>query len=174
MKILRDRRGFTLTELLIVSACVGVVGMIAAALFTHVSRFDRQVSARQQIQRDARVSLSSIERDVAQARGRTIVIDREDSAQPPYSRLTFSSHDGRTVTFYQKGTTLYRRVVRSGTTSRSIVATGLRQLLFTYPRSENSALVAISATFERSTSVSGRKSLQLAMSRVRVQNPEAY
>lgn len=166
--------GFTLVEAVITSACTGLLALVASSMFLQINRFDRQVSARQQIQRDARVSLSSIERDVSQARGRTIVIDREDADQPPYSRLTFSSHDGRTVTFYQKGSALYRRVVRSGSTSKSIVATGLRQVLFTYPRSENSALIAISATFERATYGSGKKSLQLALSRVRIQNPDAY
>lgn len=166
--------GFTLVEALVVAAGLGVVSMISANFFLQVTRFDRQVSARQQNQRDARVTLSGIEREISQARGRTVVIDRLDASQPPYSRLTFSGHDGRTVAYYQKGVSLYRRVTKGASTTNSMIATGLRQVLFSYPMSENSALVSVSVTFERATYGSGKKSLQLAVSKVRIQNPDAY
>lgn len=170
----RSRRGFTLTEVLIFAAMAGIVSLAASGLFLHATRFNRQASARSQNQRDARVSLLTIERELSQARGRTIVIDRLDASQPHYSRIAFSLFDGRTVTVYQKGTKLYRQVSKGGVTSRSLVATGLRQAVFSYPMSDNSSLVSIGLTFERGTYEGASKSLQLSLARVRIQNADAY
>lgn len=156
------------------SAVIGMVSVVIATLILQVTRFDRQTSARGQVQQAARVSLSAMEREVAQARGRTIVIDRLDAAQPPYSRMTFSGADGRTVSFYQDGGRLFRSVTKAGVTTKSVVAADLRQVVFSYPASDNASLISISATFERGTYQGSTKSMQLSLAKVRIQNPDAY
>lgn len=168
------RRGFTLVEAVMASAGMGMILIVISSLLLQVTRFNRQVSARGEVQRSARVALSAMEREVSQARGRTIVIDRLDAAQPPYSRMSFSGPDGRTVSFYQSGTRLLRRVTAAGGTNTSVLASDLRQVVFAYPSSDNSALLSIGVTFERGTYQGSSKSLQLALSKVRIQNPDAY
>lgn len=174
MAVTNRRLGFTLVEAVMTAAVAGVVGITAASLFFQVSRFQRSARARAEVQRDARVSLELIEREAAQGRGHTIVIDRLDASQPPYSRLTFSTFDGRTVSFYQQGQTLFQSVTRGGATSTTRLARGLREALFSYPRSDDPSLLAIALTFERSTYQSGSKSLELSLAKVRVQNGDAY
>lgn len=169
-----NRSGFSMVEAVMVSSAIGIVAMIASSLFLQAGRVNRQISARAQIQRDARTCLLTIERELSQARGRTIVIDRFDGSQPPYSRLSFSLFDGRSVSVYQKGDKLYRRVVAPSGTSTVLIATGLRQLVFSYPMSDNTALVSIGLSFERDTYDREKKSLQLSLARVRVQNADSY
>lgn len=168
------RRGFTLVEAVMASVASGMLLLVVSSMFLNITRFNRQASATGEVQRSARVALSAMEREVAQARGRTVVIDRFDAAQPPYSRLTFTGHDGRTVAFYQKGTRLLRRVTLGGSASTSIISSDLRQVTFSYPSSDNAGLISIGVAFERGTYQGLKKSLQLSVAKVRVQNPNAY
>jgi Tfp pilus assembly protein FimT len=171
---LKSRPGFTLIEAVMTAAAAGVLFLVAGALILQITRFNRQVGAHEKIQRDARVALAGIEREIAQARGHTVVIDRYDVNQPPYSRLTFSGVDDRTVSYYQQGTKLLRRVVKGGVSDTVLVADGLRQVTFSYPMSENSTLVSLSVAFERATYGEASKSFQLSLGRVRIQNPDAF
>jgi type II secretory pathway pseudopilin PulG len=168
-----NRRGFTLAEALLATAALGMISLVASALLLNTIRFDKQARARAGIQADARVCIEGITRELAQARGHTIAIDRYDASQPPYSRLTFSQTDGRTVSYFQRGPKLYRKVTAGAAVSTVLVADGLRQAAFSYPRSDTSGLVAISVTFERSAGQAA-KSLEVSLSHVRVQNPDAF
>jgi prepilin-type N-terminal cleavage/methylation domain-containing protein len=167
------QRGFTLAEAMIASAALGMISLVAGTLLLNTSRFNTQASARAAIQRDARICVEGISRELAQARGHTIVVDRYDAGQPPYSRLTFSQTDGRTVSYYQRGRGLYRKMIVGASVSTVLVADGLRQAAFSYPRSDNAGLVAISVAFERANA-SSTKALELSLSHVRVQNPDAF
>lgn len=166
--------GFTLIEAVMSAAVLGMVFLVGSTLFLQLTRFNQQARARSEIQRDARVDLALIEREIAQARGRTIVIDRLDADQPPYSRMSFSGFDGRSVAFYQKGRGLFRKVVSPSGTDTTLLATGLRQALFTYPRSDDTDLIAVGLTFERNSYEGRKKTLLLSVSKVRVQNGDAY
>lgn len=167
---LRTKKGFTIVELLIASALVGVISLVAATLLPRVLRFDSQVAARASVARDARESLGVIVQELAQARGHTVVIDRYDSGQPPYSQATFSTVDGRTVTYYQRGSRLYRRVGAS----TALVATGLRQVAFSYPMSDQTSLVSLAVTFEQAAGDGSAKSLELSSVKVRLPNADSY
>lgn len=169
-----NKGGFTLVEAVMTAGAAGIVALIAASMMLQVTRFDRQVSARAGVQRDSRISLEVIERELSQARGRSILIDRYDADQPPYSRVTFGTLDGRTISYYQRGSRLYRRLLVNGAPSTAVVATGLRRVVFSYPMSDAAALVSIGLTFERKTYQGRDKSLQLSLAKVRVQNPDAY
>jgi type II secretory pathway pseudopilin PulG len=167
---LRDRRGFTITELLLAAAAAGMISVVSASLLMRVIRFNSQVTARATVTRDARASLQVLEQELAQARGHTVVIDRYDASQPPYSQATFTTVDGRAVTYYQRGSRLYRR--RGPSTS--VVATGLRQVVFTYPMSDATGLLSLAVTFERAAGDGGTKTLELSSVKVKVQNADSF
>ena len=158
-------RGYTLTEMLIVVAIVGIVMTIGPSLLKDITRFSRMNTARVETQRSARVTLSQINRTLRQAQSSTIVISQE-IGQPPCSRIAFSTIDGRDVAYFQRGTEL--RMVTGG--SEGLLAEGLRYLAFTHPRTDDGAIVSVSLTFERATYEGGTKALQMAIEKVRIMN----
>jgi type II secretory pathway pseudopilin PulG len=171
---MKGKAGFTIVEGLIAAAVTGMLITAATGVFMGVMRFHRQASARAEVQRDSRVGLELIQREVAQARGHTIVIDRFDAAQPPYSRITFSTFDGRTLTFYQKGTRLLLKTIKGTAIFTAPIASNLREVIFSYPRSDAPDLVAVSMTFEKTTYQGNQKSLELGLANIRIENGDAY
>lgn len=170
---LRCRRGHTLVEMMVTVAIVGVVVLGMSGVLAFINRFHRQASARYAVQRNARVSLDVIQRFLSEARGRSIVIDRFNASQPVYSRIGFTDIDGRFHEFYQDGSRLMKKTV-SGTEVRLIVlARGLRQAVFSYPSSGSARLVSIALSFEEAGSAKSSQAFQLAVNRVRIQNPDA-
>ncbi len=158
-------RGWTLTELLMTVAVVGILASVAAPILVQFQRFYRLTDAKTRIQRDVRQSLDQINRFLRQAYASTIVIDQA-GGQPPYSRITFTMVDGKSVQYFQEGTTLYGVV--SGVTTK--MSENLRYIAFTFPRSDDSTIISVSMTMERSTYNLQTKALQLSIEKVRVMN----
>ena len=160
--------GYTLTELMLVVAILGIVFGLASAMLIQMTRFYRQNRARIAIQRDARTSLDLINRNLRQAKAGTIVVDQV-TGEPPYSRITFDrfTPDGGTATmsFYQQGNTLY--MVRGGTKA---ISKNLRYMGFTYPRTDVDTIISVSLTTETGTYESQTKALQLSVEKVRIMN----
>lgn len=166
----RARKGYTLIELMIVVAILGVIVSAAPRLFTGIYRFTRMITARAEIQKNARASLSNINRGLRQAQASSIVIDQV-SGMPPHSRITFTRYkpDGstETVSYYQSGRKLY--ISTNGAAGKK-VADDLRYIAFTYPKSDDAYIISISVTFERATYEGATKALQMAVEKVRIMN----
>jgi len=159
-----NRRGYTLTEAMLVVAIVGIVFALGPAILIQMTRFFRQTRARIEIQRDARNVLDLINRNLRQAKASTVVVDAA-GGQPPYSRASFTRAQGNALTFYQQGTTLY--MVSGGTKA---ISGNLRYLAFTYPRSDDDNIVSVSIAMETGTFESKTKALQLSVEKVRIMN----
>ncbi len=168
IKLFRLRAGYTLTELIMTVAILGILFGLAPQLLIQMTRVFRQNQARISIQREVRNSLDLINRNLRQAQAGTIIIDQASGA-PPYSRITFDrfTPDGGTATmsFYQQGNTLY--MVRGGTKA---ISTNLRYLGFTYPRTDDDTIVSVSVTTEAGTYEAQTKTLQLSVEKVRIMN----
>jgi len=166
----RPRKGYTLMELMIVVAILGVIVSAAPRLFTGIYRFTRMITAKAEIQKNSRASLSNINRGLRQAQASSIVIDQL-SGMPPHSRITFTRYkpDGTTevVSYYQSGKKLY---MSTGGAAGKKVADDLRYIAFTYPKSDDGYIISISVTFERATYEGAAKALQMAVEKVRVMN----
>ncbi|MBI4397452.1 MAG: prepilin-type N-terminal cleavage/methylation domain-containing protein, partial [Elusimicrobia bacterium] len=67
MKDMRNSSGFTLAELMVVVAIMGIVFGIAPKVLMSTYRFFRLSMARSEIQRDARASLDLMNRRLRQA-----------------------------------------------------------------------------------------------------------
>ncbi|MBI4054712.1 MAG: prepilin-type N-terminal cleavage/methylation domain-containing protein [Elusimicrobia bacterium] len=160
----RDAKGYTLTELMLVVAILGVLAMIGPRIYIGVTRFFRLTQARVEIQREARGALDLINRNLRQARASMVVID-QISGQPPYSRIEFTQAGGKTMKFYQQEKSLY--LVDVGTRA---LTENLRYIAFTYPRTDDDQIVSVSVTLEKETYEGGAKALQLSVEKVRIMN----
>lgn len=163
----RTASGWTLTELMIVVAIVGILITLAPNILIQMTRFFRQNRARVEIQRDARTALDIINRNLRQAKASTVTVSQQ-SGQPPYSRIDFTKYQGTatvTMAFYQSGTSLF--MVGGGTRTLS---KNLRYMTFTYPRSDDDNIVSVSITMETGSYQGLTKALQLSVEKVRIMN----
>lgn len=172
----RSGKGFSLVELMITVALVGILMGIGPNLLLNLIRFFRLNMARAKVQQKARVCLDLINRNLRQATQSTIVVSNR-SGQPPYSWITFTLSAGSgTATagqiavgnygFYQEGTNL--NYMKNGSTTT--IADDLRYVAFTYPETDNSGIVSVSMTFQEATYAGYTKALQLSIEKVRVMN----
>lgn len=162
---LRSTRGYTLTEVMLTVAIVGVVAAMSAPLLIQMTNFWSQTSARNDIQRDVRACLDQVNRFTRQAQAGTVVIDSA-SGQPPASRLTFTTVGGAVVSFYQSGNKLY--MSNAGTVS--MLSQRIAYIAFTYPRTDDTSLISVAITTQAPTYKGGRKALQLSVQKVRIMN----
>ncbi|MBI4057589.1 MAG: prepilin-type N-terminal cleavage/methylation domain-containing protein [Elusimicrobia bacterium] len=157
-------RGYTLAEMMIVVAIIGVIFTLGPNLMVQTIRFFQLSRARIEIQRDGRESLDIINRNLRQARSSTVTVDQV-TGQPPFSRIRFTTIDGRTMIFYQQNKNLYQ--IEGGTKTLS---GNLRYIGFTYPRSDDATILSVAITMEKETYQGGAKALQLSVQKVRVMN----
>ena len=157
-------------ELMIVVAILGVIVSAAPRMFTGIYRFTRMITAKAEIQKNARGTLSNINRGLRQAQSSSILVDQV-SGMPPHSRITFQRYktDGSTevVSYYQSGKKLY---MSTNLAAGKKVCDDLRYIAFTYPKSDDSYIISISVTFEKATYEGAAKALQMAVEKVRVMN----
>jgi prepilin-type N-terminal cleavage/methylation domain-containing protein len=107
--VLRDQRGFTLTELLVVTA---VLGMILAGIVLVQQRGQEAYlfgSHRVEVQQNNRAALEMMIRELRSAQSVTAI--------PSATDLTFRDENGNTVRYQISGTTLNRAVTPAGTTT---------------------------------------------------------
>jgi prepilin-type N-terminal cleavage/methylation domain-containing protein len=160
-----NRRGYTLTELMIVVAIIGTVSTVGPLLLTQLQNFFLMTTARNEIERDARNSLDMINRTLRQGVDGTMVIDTPTS-QGPYSRIRFKHMDGRYVEFRQNGNQLIMIIDKT----TSILTSNLVYIAFTFPRTDNPTIVSVSLTMGKAIQLGRRKVLELTVQQVRVMN----
>lgn len=165
-KLTLNKAGFTLTEMMIAVAILGIIGSMAAGYLTQVVRFWKINQARVEIQRDARSVLALINRQLRQGKKSTIRINQLSSSQPPHSKITFNDADDKTYSFFQENNQL-KWAVGSST---KVLSENLRYLAFTMTRTDDFSIVSMASTFEKATFDEKTKALQLSVEKVRVMN----
>jgi len=166
VKRISGRRGFTLTEAMITVAIVSILATVSAQLLLQVNRYFILSQARLDVQREARAAMYVINRSLRQAQSNTILIDRQSSSQPFYSRITFTKIQGSTMSFHQSGTSL----IRTEGGRSSTLTKNLRYLAFSFPRSDDLTIVSVATTLEKTIYEGRKKALHMASEKVRVMN----
>lgn len=163
-------KGFTLMEVMMTVAIMAIVVGVGPTIMTNVIRFWQVQRARAHVQKNARISLDLVNRNLRQSSSATVLISQRPG-QPPYSWIRFEIDKGTgpalgTYGAYQEGKNL--NFMKNGATST--IADNLKYLAFTYPRSDNSGIISVSMTFEEETFSGRKKALQLSIEKVRVMN----
>lgn len=161
------RTGFTMTELLIVVAIVGVLFGLAPAIFVQVNRFIQLNTARLALQREARLTMATINRNLRQAQQGTIQISQL-SGQPYYSSISFTRIDNTDYNFTQQGTNLIMTTANPSTTK--ILSENLRYLAFAPPRAEDLSIISVALTLEKKIYEGKSKALHMASEKVMIMN----
>ncbi len=169
---MNNKRGFTLIELMIVIAIVGVVSVITTNYMVNITRFFRISQARIEIQRDARRCIDLINRNARQSSASTVIVSRFNSSQPPWSMIEFTDIKGTQWKFYQNGTNFYMSVKKTTDLSFNTqkIAENLRALIFAYPRLDDDTIISISICFEKATYEGHAKALQMSVEKIRIMN----
>jgi prepilin-type N-terminal cleavage/methylation domain-containing protein len=165
MRKLRSRAGYSLAEVMMVVAIIGILATTIPAMVIQMQNFFMMTSARYEIQRDARTTLDTVNRYLRQAVATTVIMDTP-AGQGPFSRIRFRHIDGRYMEFRQQGSKLIQ-VIGTATSS---VSNNLIYIAFTYPHTDDVSIISVSITMGKSIQLGRRKVLELTIQKVRVMN----
>jgi len=165
MRKLKSRLGYTVTELMMVVAIIGILATVVPTMLIQMQNFFLMTSARYEIQRDARTTLDTVNRYMRQAVATTVVMDTP-TGQGPYSRIRFRHVDGRYMEFRQQGSKLIQVI----DTAQSVVSNNLIYIAFTYPHTDDTSIISVSITMGKNIQLGRRKVLELTIQKIRVMN----
>ena len=162
---IRDRRGYSLVEVMMVVAIIGILATVVPTMVIQMQNFFLMTSARYEIQRDARTTLDTVNRYMRQAVATSVVMDTP-AGQGPFSRIRFRHVDGRYMEFRQSGSNLVQVIG----TAESIVSKNLIYIAFTYPHTDDTSIISVSITMGKAIQLGRRKVLELTIQKIRVMN----
>ncbi len=160
------RRGYTLVELMVVSAIVALLASLGASLLMKINVFFSQSVAKIETQRDLRNTMDLMTREIRQGKSSTVVLSRNDASQPPYSKITFQKVSGETISFWQSG----RSFFMSKNSQSTLLTKNLRSLIFSYPSTDVSSLITVALSMEKTGGSRGNHGLQMGGETVRILN----
>jgi prepilin-type N-terminal cleavage/methylation domain-containing protein len=165
------RSGYSLVEVMMVVAILGIISSVGAGILLQANRYFIFTKTRGDLQREARAAMYVVTRELRQAQSNSIVIDRLANNQPFFSRITFSKFGGSTVSFAQNGKQLLMMVGNCHTTSCGRpLADNLLYLAITFPRSDDMTIVSVSMTLQQNIYQSKTKALHMTSEKVQVMN----
>jgi len=159
-------KGWTLVELMIVITMFGILSLSVSNLLIQIWRFYRITSVQKELQEEARTIMEIITRDLRNAFNSTIVISRYDNNQPHYSKVDFTTIDGKRISYYQINRFLYRKV----DDNTKVLSKSIRYFAVIFPRSDEMNIVSIALTLEQDLYDLRRKALHMASEKVMVMN----
>lgn len=164
--MVRARRGVTLMEMMIVVGIVSTLFMVAAPILNQANKQFILTRTKVELQQEARGTMYVVTRSLRQAQGASITISRANANQPFYSKITFTTEQGRTLVFQQEGKILYQ--VLSG--NKRVLSRNLNYLAFTFPRTDDMGIISVSITLKKDIYEGRSKALHMASEKVRVMN----
>ncbi|PIZ12632.1 MAG: hypothetical protein COY53_09070 [Elusimicrobia bacterium CG_4_10_14_0_8_um_filter_37_32] len=164
--------GMTLIELMVAMTIMGIIGLGMVQLLSSITRFQTMTVAQIGVQRDARMALEIIKRQIRETKQTSVIIDRENSSQPFCSRIYFKDANDNEIYFYQVGKKIYMKTKKTGWPSWNTkeIAKDLRYLTFCYQDTRNPDLISVSLCFEKIALGSNTKFMHLSIEKVRLMN----
>lgn len=161
-----DRKGYTLTEMMMAVAIIGILFGVGAPILNQATKNFIMSNTRMELQTEARAVMYMITRNLRQAKNDSITISRYSGTQPYYSKVTFTRQDGKQYSFYQKDKQL---ILQFGNMNR-VLSNNLRYLAFTFPESSDMGIISVSMTLQKNIYEGQKKALHMASEKVRVMN----
>jgi type II secretory pathway pseudopilin PulG len=150
MRILQNRRGITLVEIVITAAIGAFILSLIAVIFTKQTTFLSKHRVRQNVMRDSRVCMDTILQLLRSGKAKTLVISTPASATiVPYSRVDFvlnaplSSGTTSYAIYLENGTVFALEYHPTSPRSPTPLATNVTGLNFTSD-SKDPALISVS------------------------------
>jgi len=160
------RKAFTLTEMMVTVAIMGILSTMGPTIFMNLHRFFLQHSARGEIQSEIRVIMDNMDRTIRQASAASVNVS-QDTGSPPYSKISFTTIDGRSVVYKQSG----RQLIQTIAGNTKALSKNIYYLAFTYPKTDTNTVVSISITLQKATFEGRTTAIQMAITKVRIMNP---
>jgi Tfp pilus assembly protein PilW len=161
----KEGAGTTLIEAMVMLAAVAILAFAGAQLTIQVNRYFMFSTTRIDIQREARAVMYVITREIRQATANSIVINRANANQPPYSQITFDK--GSTAMTFQQNCAKLEQVTGGKT---QVLTKNLRFLAFTFSRSDDLTIVSVSFTLSKPIYQGQTKNLHMVSQKVQVMN----
>jgi prepilin-type N-terminal cleavage/methylation domain-containing protein len=179
-----SRRGYSLIEVMMVVTIVGILGSVGGLIFTQLESFYVTVNARTIIQRDDRASLDIMDRFLRQAQKATVCIDSPGSSPACscmgglgtsggyWSRICFSTIDGRNLRFFQNGTTLSMALQPSsgGSYDSSTLSKNVCYLAFSFSNTNDPSIISVALASSQAVQLSRQDVLEMSIQKVRIMN----
>jgi len=165
---MEKQKGFTLIELMVVVALLGILGYGIMKFFTNTFRTWWQTSQQIDAQQKARVAMDEMTRFIRQARPVTALVVGEQAGEDDDTMITFTHIDGRQFQYFQSGDSLQRVV--DGTTT-DVIPEDLVSIFFIVDRATNPTQVDISTLTVQTPGTGGEQgSLTFPRKRVFLRN----
>lgn len=163
--------GYTLTELLVIIAIIGILSPLVGAAFISIVKQYKLNMSKSEIQRNARSATEIINKTLRQATSNSIVITQMNADSLPCSMIIFTHVNGNVYRFYQSDDKLYMGISTDGINwNDRTLGEYLRSIGFMYPDFYDDKIVSVSVCFEKETYEGKTKTLQLSSEKIRIMN----
>lgn len=107
---MEKQKGFTLIELMVVVALLGILGYGIVKFFTNTFRTWWQTSQQIDAQQKARAAMDEMTRFIRQASPVVNIVVGQQVGEDPNTMISFPHIDGRQISYFQSGDSLIRVV----------------------------------------------------------------
>jgi prepilin-type N-terminal cleavage/methylation domain-containing protein len=151
---MEKKKGFTLIELMVVVALLGILGYGIMKFFTNTYRIWWQASQQIDVQQKARAAMDEMTRFIRQARPVTGITVGEQAGEDANTMITFTHIDGRQISYYKSGDSL-KRVVGGVTTD--VIPEDLVSIYFVLDSTSTTSQVDVSTLTVETPGIGGEQ-----------------